>query len=49
MYSVRDSDFNGCLVIVVIVLLLAAVGAWKAIEWVWPVLKAAIAAGWAAA
>lgn len=44
----NDKDFAGCAVIVIAALVLAPFGLWKIAEWLWPILKAAIAAGWAA-
>lgn len=45
----NDRDFAGCMIVVVLAVILAPLGIWKLVEWLWPILKAAIAAGWAAA
>ncbi len=45
---INDSDFTGCMIVVVLAVILAPLGIWKLVEWLWPILQAAVAAGWAA-
>lgn len=45
---INDSDFTGCMIVVVLAVMLAPLGIWKLVERLWPILQAAFAAGWAA-